>query len=310
MGASIGVAIYPHDGRNLEALVSNADIAMYRAKEEGRNLCKLFTPSMNTKVVRRLALENDLRGALARKEFLVQYQPKVDLGSGRMVGVEALVRWQRPGVGLAPPDEFIPIAEETGLIVPLGQWVLRTACRRARQWREEGYPHLQVAVNLSPRQFQQKNLVGMIRDILNEVGLPAESLELEITEGVVMQSVEDAIETLQALKKLGVQLSMDDFGRGYSSLYYLKRFPMSALKIDRSFVADITKDPDDASIVNTIISMSRSLNLKVIAEGVETAEQLDFLRANSCDQMQGFLFSEPVDAERISELLAGDKRLA
>lgn len=303
ISASIGITIFPHDGRDIETLVSNADIAMYRAKEEGRNKYKLFTPAMNAKLVQRLALETNLRKALTRGEFWVHYQPKVDLTSGRVVGLEALVRWDRPGVGLVRPDDFIPLAEETGLIVPIGEWVLRTACQRTKAWHEAGYTDLQVAVNLSPRQFQQRNLVSMVDSILDETGLPPGALELEITENVVMISVEQAIVTLGELSRLGVQLAMDDFGRGYSSLYYLKRFPMNALKIDKSFVSDIDVDPDGASIVHTIINMSRSLNLKVIAEGVETAAQLAFLREHQCDQLQGYLFSRPVSDEEVTALL-------
>jgi len=301
--ASIGITLFPHDGRDLETLVSNADMAMYRAKESGRNSYKLFTPAMNAQVVQRMAMERALRKALERREFRVYYQPKVDLETGGVVGVEALLRWMRPSVGLVGPDEFIPVAEDTGLIVPIGQWVLETACARAKLWHNQGHTDLQMAVNLSPRQFQQRNLVSMVKGILAETGLDPRCLELEITESVIMHSVEEAIVTLQELSELGVQLALDDFGRGYSSLYYLKRFPMNALKIDRSFVSDIAVDPDDASIVNTIISMSRSLKLKVVAEGVETSAQLDFLRQHQCDQMQGFLFSQPIPGQEITELL-------
>ena len=300
---SIGIAMHPHDGRDPEVLVSCADLAMFRAKEEGRNKYKLFKPAMNDKVQRRMSLEADLRRALERREFEVYYQPKVDVEHQNMVGVEALVRWRRPGHGLVPPDEFIPICEETGLIIPLGAWVLEQACQTTRQWHDQGHGDLHVAVNLSPRQFQDKDLVRQIKMILLKTGLPPNCLELEITESVVMHSVEDAIITMRALTDLGLRLSMDDFGRGYSSLYHLKRFPMSTLKIDRSFVADVANDPDDASIVNTIISMSRSLNLQVVAEGVETREQLEFLRQRRCDQMQGYYFSKPLSAEDLLSLL-------
>ena len=258
---------------------------------------------MNDKVQRRMSLEADLRRALERREFEVYYQPKVDVEHQNMVGVEALVRWRRPGHGLVPPDEFIPICEETGLIIPLGAWVLEQACQTTRQWHDQGHGDLHVAVNLSPRQFQDKDLVRQIKMILLKTGLPPNCLELEITESVVMHSVEDAIITMRALTDLGLRLSMDDFGRGYSSLYHLKRFPMSTLKIDRSFVADVANDPDDASIVDTIISMSRSLNLQVVAEGVETREQLEFLRQRRCDQMQGYYFSKPLSAEDLLSLL-------
>ncbi|MFH1034601.1 MAG: EAL domain-containing protein [Pseudomonadota bacterium] len=301
--ASIGITIYPHDASDAESLVANADTAMYRAKADGRNNYKLFTPAMNQQVVLRMDLERSLRRALRRGEFVMHYQPKVELVSGQVVGVEALIRWQRPGVGLVPPMEFIPVAEETGLIVPIGEWALFTACRAAQGWRDQGFSDLRVAVNLSPRQFSQRNLVQTVSRALAQSGLPAGCLELEVTESVVMHSVEDAIVTLEQLSQLGVQLFMDDFGRGYSSLYYLKRFPMHALKIDRSFVSDIVDNPGDASIVDTIISMSRSLNLKVVAEGVETQAQLDFLKGLRCDQMQGFLFSKPLPVEELEELL-------
>ncbi|MBI5522213.1 MAG: EAL domain-containing protein [Desulfarculus sp.] len=301
--ASIGITLYPHDGADAETLVAGADTAMYRAKADGRNNYKLFTPAMNQQVVRRMDLERSLRRALRQGEFVMHYQPKVELASGEVVGVEALIRWQRPGVGLVQPAEFIPVAEETGLIVPIGEWVLFTACRCAQNWRQQGFSHLRVAVNISPRQFRQRNLVQMVGRALAESGLPPQCLELEVTESVVMHSVEEAIATLSQLHGLGVQLFMDDFGRGYSSLYHLKRFPMHALKIDRSFVSDIATNPGDASIVDTIISMSRSLNLKVVAEGVETQEQLNFLKGLRCDQMQGFLFSKPLPAEELQALL-------
>ncbi|MCA1987580.1 MAG: PAS domain S-box protein [Desulfarculus sp.] len=306
--ASIGITIFPHDGLEPETLVSNADLAMYRAKGEGRNNYKLFTPAMNQVVVRRLEMERALRRAIARDELLVFYQPKVDLDTGLVVGLEALVRWQRPGHGLVSPADFIPLAEETGLIVPIGEWVLRTACARTKIWHDQGHHSLGVAVNLSPRQFQQRNLVQTVAQVLEETLLDPSCLELEVTESVLMHSVEDAIRTMQDLADLGVKLFMDDFGRGYSSLYHLKRFPMQALKIDRSFVQDVTSNPSDASIVNTIISMGRSLNLQVVAEGVETQEQLEFLRANQCHQMQGFLFSRPVPDDEISQILSQERQ--
>ena len=306
--ASIGITIFPHDGLEPETLVANADLAMYRAKGEGRNNYMLFTPAMNQVVVRRLEMERALRRAIMRDELIVYYQPKVDLHSGLMVGLEALVRWQRPGHGLVSPADFIPLAEETGLILPIGEWVLRTACARAKIWHDQGHRHLGVAVNLSPRQFQQRNLVQTVARVLEETRLDPACLELEVTEGVLMHSVEEAIRTMQELSALGVKLFMDDFGRGYSSLYHLKRFPMQALKIDRSFVQDVTSNPSDASIVNTIISMGRSLNLQVVAEGVETQEQLEFLRANQCHQMQGYLFSRPVPDEQISQLLEQERQ--
>ena len=309
ISASIGITLCPQDGHDPETLVSNADLAMYQAKARGRNNYQFFTPALNAQVRHRIALEGNMRRALERDEFQVYYQPKVELETGRMVGFEALVRWERPEVGLVSPNDFIPVAEETGLIVELGKFVLEAACKQTRQWHDQGYSHLHVAVNLSPRQFQQKDLVDMVRRTLHDTGLPPQFLELEVTENVVMYSVEDAIQTLRELNELGVNLSLDDFGRGYSSLYYLKRFPIQTLKIDRSFVCDIIHNPDDAAIVNTIISMSRNLNLKVIAEGVETEQQLDFLKQHRCDQMQGFLFSRPVPAVEIDQYLNENRSL-
>jgi diguanylate cyclase (GGDEF)-like protein/PAS domain S-box-containing protein len=293
LSASVGITLFPHDGMLSETLISNADLAMYRAKKQGRNTYKLFTPSMNVEMLRRMNLDNQMRKALQHGEFLVYYQPKLELASGRVKGVEALLRWQKNGQGMAEPGEFIPLAEETGIIVPLGKWVLREACRQAKAWHVEGYYGLEMAVNISPRQFQQKNLVSMVAQVLEETGLPPECLELEITENAVMFSVEAAIKTLAELKALGVRLSMDDFGRGYSSLYYLKRFPIDTLKIDRAFVCDIPDSQEDTAIVRTVITMSRSLNLSVVAEGVETKRQLDFLRDLDCDQVQGFLLCHP-----------------
>ena len=309
LSASVGITLFPDDGDDPEALLANADMAMYRAKGAGRNNYKLFTPELNDKVQRRMALEGALRSAIDNQEFLVHYQPKVELDQGRVVGVEALVRWMRPGQGLVSPGEFIPLAEDTGQIVPIGQWVLEQACRQTKLWHERGRQGLAVSVNLSPRQFQQKDLVPMVADTLERSGLDPACLELEVTESMVMDSVDEAIVTLEQLSRLGVHLSMDDFGKGYSNLYYLKRFPMHTLKIDRSFVRDVAVDLDDASIVDTIINMSRSLRLKVIAEGVETQEQLSFLRERRCDQIQGFLFSRPLPTKELSSMLDNGVRL-
>jgi diguanylate cyclase (GGDEF)-like protein/PAS domain S-box-containing protein len=307
--ACVGITLYPHDGRDIETLVANADIAMYRAKDEGRGRYKLFTAEMNEQVMMRLTMESKLRKALERDELEVHYQPKVDLASGQIAGVEALIRWQSHEHGLIMPEQFIPLAEETGLIVPIGEWVLRTACQHTKEWHELGFTNLQVSVNLSPRQFQERNLVEMVRSTLTSCGLPARYLDLEVTENVLMHSIDKATETLRKLSDLGVQLSMDDFGRGYSSLYYLKSFRMQTLKIDRLFMNDVVGDPDDASIVNTIISISRNLNLKVVAEGVETREQLEFLRERHCDLMQGFLFSKALPAAALTEVLKAGTRL-
>jgi len=293
LSASVGITLFPYDGQLPETLISNADLAMYRAKKQGRNSYMLYKPSMNVEMLKRMNLDNQMRKAMHNKEFLLYYQPKLDLESGRVMGLEALLRWDRKGAGMTSPNEFIPLAEETGLIVPLGHWVLDEACRQVRTWQESGFKELGVAVNISPRQFQQKNLVSMVEAVLAKSGLPAHCLELEITENAVMFSVDSAINTLHELRALGVKLSMDDFGRGYSSLYYLKRFPINSLKIDRAFVNDIPNSHEDAAIVRTVINMSHSLNLSVVAEGVENVHQLDFLRQHGCDQVQGFLFCHP-----------------
>jgi diguanylate cyclase (GGDEF)-like protein/PAS domain S-box-containing protein len=292
--ASVGISIYPNDGSDAHALVKNADAAMYRAKEQGKNNYQFFKADMNTRAFERLALENSLRRALERNEFELHYQPQVDLGTGQVVGAEALIRWRHPDMGLVSPERFISIAEETGMILQIGEWVLRAACTQNKAWQDAGFPPLQVAVNLSARQFKQKNLVGMIETVLAETGLAAEFLELEITEGVIMEHATETIATLTSMKELGLQLSIDDFGTGYSSLSYLKRFPIDTLKIDRSFVRDITTDQEDAAITTAVIALAHSLKLMVIAEGVESAEQLAFLREHGCDEIQGYYFSVPL----------------
>jgi diguanylate cyclase (GGDEF)-like protein/PAS domain S-box-containing protein len=307
---SIGVTLFPEDGADPESLVRNADTAMYRAKEQGRDNAQLYAPAMNTKALERLSLEGRLRQALQNRELVVHYQPLIDLATGRIRGAEALLRWQHPELGLVAPAEFIAIAEVSGLIVPIGQWVLRTACAQARAWQLKGHPKFSVAVNLSARQFQQADLVFQVTEALHEADLPAASLDLEITESNAMQNAELSISTLQVLKNLGVSLSMDDFGTGYSSLNYLKRFPIDRIKIDQSFVRDVTRDPDDAAIASAIIAMAHSLKLTAVAEGVETEAQLEFLRTQRCDEMQGYLFSAPVPASEFEELLDSSKSLA
>ncbi|KKL76526.1 hypothetical protein LCGC14_2044020, partial [marine sediment metagenome] len=305
---SVGIAVYPGDGDDAETLLRNADTAMYRAKEHGRDNYQLYTPAMNARIAERLAVENDLRHGLERGEFVVYYQPQVNIGTGRIVGMEALVRWQHRERGLVLPAEFIPVAEETGLIVPLGEWVLRTACAQNRTWQEAGFPPLRVAVNLSARQFQQRNLIETVAQVLKETGLDAHWLQLEITEGVAMQDADLTIAVLRGLRAMGVQISIDDFGTGYSSLSYLKRFPIDVVKIDRSFVRDITVDESDAAIATAVIAIAHNLKLKVIAEGVETEEQLAFLKGRRCDEMQGYLFSRPVPAREFHKMLAQVKR--
>ncbi len=300
---SIGISFYPRDGEDAETLLKNADAAMYRAKDQGRNNAQFCNAQMNVKALQRLTLENNLRHALKRDEFLLHYQPRVDMRSGEITGMEALVRWQHPEQGLVPPGMFIPAAEVSGLIVPLGTWVLHTACAQNKAWQMAGFKPVCVAVNLSARQFAQQDLVELVTRTLQETGLDANYLELELTESMIMHDAEATIATLKQLKAIGVKFSIDDFGTGYSSLSYLKRFPIDFLKIDQSFVRDITTDPDDAAITRTIISMAHDLGHKVIAEGVETAEQKSFLQLHHCDEMQGYFFSKPVPAAQFGLLL-------
>jgi diguanylate cyclase (GGDEF)-like protein/PAS domain S-box-containing protein len=300
---SVGVSTYPKDGVDPETLIQNADVALYRAKEEGRDTYQLYAPAMNARALQRLSLENRLRQALPNEELILHYQPIVDVRSGRVCGVEALLRWRHPELGLLPPSEFITLAEISGLIVPIGHWVLKTACEQVREWQAMGFPHLRVSVNLSPRQFQQANLVSQVTGALAASGIDAGSLDLEITESSAMQNAELTINTLLELKQLGVAISLDDFGTGYSSLNYLKRFPIDRVKLDQSFVRDMTRDPEDAAIVRAVISMAHALNLVVVAEGVETEDQLAFLRHHRCDEIQGFLFSPPVEAVEFQRLL-------
>jgi diguanylate cyclase (GGDEF)-like protein/PAS domain S-box-containing protein len=301
--ASIGISTYPADSEDMQSLLKNADISMYRAKEQGKNNYQFYSAQMNVHSLERLTLESNLRRALERNEFLLHYQPKVDIGSGRITGMEALVRWQQPAKVLLPPAQFIPLAEETGLIVPIGEWVLKTACARNKSWQEQGLPPLCIAVNLSPRQFAHENLLQDVARVLDETGLDPNLLELEITESMVMRNPEFAAKLLIKLKAMGIHLAIDDFGTGYSSLNYLKRFPIDSVKIDRSFIQDIPGNSDDAAITRAIIVMAHSLRLKVIAEGVETGEQLRFLRDHECDEMQGYYFSRPLPENEFFRLL-------
>lgn len=306
---SIGISMYPNDGADAETLVRNADTAMYRAKEQGRDNYQLYAPTMNARALERLALENMLRKALSHGELIVYYQPLVELETKRIDGVEALLRWQHPELGLLLPAHFISVAEISGLIVPIGDWVLRTACRQARLWQKQTGIDLVVSVNLSARQFQQPDLVSCVKAALEESGLPPRSLELEITESSAMQSAENTIHTLREIKKLGARIAMDDFGTGYSSLSYLKRFPIDTLKLDQSFVRELSTDPEDAAIAAAIISMAHTLALTVVAEGVETEEQLSFLREQGCDRIQGYLFSAPLSATELTRFLVDQKSL-
>jgi diguanylate cyclase (GGDEF)-like protein/PAS domain S-box-containing protein len=300
---SIGISVYPQDGEDAETLIMNADTAMYHAKENGRNNFQFFTAEMNLKAVERQSLEGSLRRALEREEFLLHYQPKVNLDTGEITGVEALIRWQQPERGLVPPSQFVPVAEDCGLIIPIGRWVLREACRQARAWQDEGLPLLPLAVNVSAVEFRDEGFVEGLRAILSETGLEARYLELELTEGVLMEHAESTASVLRQLKMMGVHLVVDDFGTGYSSLSYLQQFPIDVLKIDQSFVHRITADPDDSPIVSAIIDMGKNLKQRVIAEGIETQEQLAFLRAHHCAEGQGYLFSQPLAAAQFAHLL-------
>ena len=303
---SVGVSAFPYDGQDAETLIKSADIAMYHAKENGRNNYQFFEKDMNVRAVELQALEGSLRHALERQEFMLHYQPKVNLETGAITGAEALVRWLHPDRGLVPPAQFVPIAEDTGLILPIGQWILREACRQARAWLDAGLGPMPVAVNISTVEFRSKHFLEGIRAILMETGLEPPFLELELTESVLMQHPESTASVLRALKSIGVRLAVDDFGTGYSSLSYLRRFPIDVLKLDRSFLHDIAcPETKDAAIVNAVITMGKSLKHRVIAEGVETEEQLTFLQAHRCDEGQGFYFSPPVAAEQFAELLAG-----
>ena len=304
--ASIGIAVFPADGDDPDTLQKNADSAMYFAKEQGRDNYQFFSPSMNARSVQKLSMENGLRKALEREELRLFYQPKVDAASGRIAGVEALIRWQHPTLGMVPPNDFIPLAEETGLIVPIGAWVLHAACRQMSRWNAAGFADLTVAVNMASPNFAQKDFAASVAATIRGAGIAPGSVEIEVTESVLMQDINATIATLKDLKASGVRLSVDDFGTGYSSLSYLKRFPIDTLKIDRSFVRDVMNNREDAAITTAIIALSQSLGLQVVAEGVETEEQAAYLRSKGCHLMQGFLFSRPVPPDQITALLRAE----
>lgn len=307
--ASIGIAVFPFDGEDADTLLKNANAAMHHAKNQGRNNYQFYTQSMNSTAVEKLLLENNLRRALDRHQFLVYYQPQLDIHTGNITGMEALIRWQHPEKGLVAPGAFISLAEETGLIVPIGEWVLRTACAQNRAWQAAGFSPIQVSVNLSSSQFRQETLIKTISEVLHDTGLEPRYLVLELTESNLMKDAEATITMLHELKSMGLQLAIDDFGTGYSSLNYLKRFPLDTLKVDRSFVKNVTSDPDNAAITKAIIVLAHSLNLEVIAEGVETEKELVFLSSQNCDGIQGFFFSPPVPAELITQMLKERKHL-
>ena len=303
VSVSIGISTYPADGQDSETLIKSADSAMYHAKENGRNNYKFFEPEMKVRTVRRQSLETSLRHALERQEFMLYYQPKIDLHSNRIVGAEALIRWQHPEWGLVPPSQFVPIAEDCGLILPIGRWVLREACHQARAWRQAGLPQIAVAVNTSALEFDDKDFLENLRVTLEETNLEPRYLELELTESVLMRDAEFTDSVLHALTDLGIKLVIDDFGTGYSSLSYLRQFPIDTLKIDQSFVRRMTSSPDDAAIISAVISLGKSLKLRLIAEGVETPEQHAFLLDQHCDEGQGYYFGHPAAAETFATLL-------
>jgi diguanylate cyclase (GGDEF)-like protein len=299
---SIGITLFPNDAEDLDSLLKYAEVAMYRAKEGGRNAYQFYRPDMNARSRELLLLESSLRQALAQEQLTLFFQPKVELRSGRILGAEALVRWRHPELGMVSPAEFIPLTEETGLIVPIGEWILESACRHLVAWQEAGCPPLRMAVNISGRQFQQPDFVRMVEAILRRTGADADLLELEITESTAMENAEETIRTLTTLKAMGIHLAIDDFGTGHSSLSYLRRFPIDCLKIDRSFVREAAYNPNDAAIAAAIIALARGMSLSVVAEGIETREQMDFLLTQGCDIGQGFLFSRPVPSGEWEEL--------
>jgi diguanylate cyclase len=303
VSVSIGISVFPGDGDDAATLIKCADTAMYQAKALGRDQYQFFTANMNARAVERLALESSLRAALKRKEFLLHYQPKMNLNTGAMIGAEALIRWQHPDRGLVRPTQFVPIAEDSGLIVPVGQWVLFEACRQARAWQDTGLRPVPVSVNISAVEFRSKGFLDGVREILAETRLEPQFLELELTERVLMEPGDSTVDVLRALKDLGVQLSVDDFGTGYSSLSYLRKFPIDSLKLDQSFVHEIANDSEGAPIVTAVISMGKSLNYRVVAEGVETVEQLAFLQSQLCAEGQGYLFSPPLAADDLAGFL-------
>lgn len=302
--ASVGVALFPDDAGDIENLLRDADTAMYHAKEAGRNTYRFFSTEMHARAAQHVTLECDLRRATERQEFQLLYQPRVDVATGTVCAAEALIRWQHPRLGTIPPVRFIPIAEQTRLIVPIGEWVLRTACTQGRRWIDELGMELRIAVNLSAAQFDQKDLAHSVASVLVETRLPPHLLEIELTESIAMRNPDATIETLLELRSMGVRAAIDDFGTGYSSLSYLKRFPIDALKIDRSFVRDLVVDPDDTNIARAIIGLAHNLRLRVVAEGVETKEQLEILVAHGCDEVQGYLMGRPMAAEGVANLVS------
>jgi diguanylate cyclase (GGDEF)-like protein/PAS domain S-box-containing protein len=309
ISSSIGISLYPYDGRDTPTLLKSAGTALERAKEQGGNNYQFYTSGRTTNALKQLVLESNMRPGLERGEFFIEYQPQVDIRNFQMLGMEALARWQHPVLGLLYPAEFIQLAEDSGLIIAIGDWVMRAACQQNRTWQDAGLEPMRLSVNFSARQFQQSKFVSTVAEILNETRLEPEWLELELTEGSIMKDPEEAIEKLLELRMMGIKIAIDDFGTGYSSLSYLKRFPIDTLKIDKSFVRDVCTDPDDASIVRAIITLGHALDLTVVAEGVETQDQLDYLNSLGCDVVQGFLFSKALSTRDFGELLEGQSRV-
>lgn len=305
--SSIGISVFPHDGHTVKELFMNADVAMYRAKEQGRNKYQFYSSDMNSTLISKLKIESDLRKALDNDEMFLTYQPKINIETNEIIGMEALIRWLHPKLGIIAPNDFVPIAEETGLIISLGEWVLKTACRQNRLWQDQGMPHVKVAVNISARQFQHNDIVETVKRVLKETNLDPKYLELEITESTVMNYAEETIKTLNELKDMGISVSIDDFGTGYSSLSYLKLFPIKSLKIDRSFIKDIEKDHGDLAIAKSVITLGHALNFEVVAEGVENKDHFEILKREKCDVSQGYYYSPPVTAEIFESLLIGKK---
>ena len=306
ISCTIGISVFPEHGADGDTLIKNADAAMHIARDNGGDIFRFFTEEMNVQAQEQLTLQTSLRLALGRNELFLMYQPQMDIGTGRITGLEALIRWQHPGLGLVPPDKFIPIAENSGLIISIGEWVLRTACAQARKWQDEGISAVSVAVNVSAVQFRQRDFCKLIRGVLHDTGLAPQYLELELTESLLLANADVTLSVLQELKDMGLALVIDDFGTGYSSFNYLRQFPVSKLKMDRSFINDVAVNPDDAAIAAAIISMARSLNLKVIAEGVENEEQMSFLRTHQCNEIQGYYFSKPLTVYAVADKLRGD----
>jgi EAL domain-containing protein (putative c-di-GMP-specific phosphodiesterase class I) len=302
---TMGISTFPVDGCDGQMLLERADVAMYSAREQGASAFQFFTEEMNNQIRERLRLENGLRQALERDELFLVYQPQVDIRTGDVSGLEALLRWRHPEMGIVPPNDFISIAESSGLIVPIGEWVLRTACSQARRWQEAGLRAVPVAVNVSAIQFRQQGFCELIRCVLDDTGLDPEYLELELTESLLLTNLDVMLVLMQELREMGVKLTIDDFGTGYSSLGYLRQFKVNRLKIDRSFVREVSVNADDAAITTAIINMAKALNVDVLAEGVENIEQLDFLRAQNCFEIQGFYFSKPVSVEKVVDQLKG-----